>query len=92
MEASGRHAATALVRLNIDFPTKARKPGKPQAPSPVEDKKMKNKNMELRLQKLQYFSSSPQFETNNNSFDKSRAKPQIAEFHKTAVDAKPVKK
>ena len=32
LEASGRHAATALVRLNIDFPTKARKPGKPQAP------------------------------------------------------------
>ena len=48
--------------------------------------------MELRLQKLQYYSSSPQFETNNNSFDKSRAKPQIAEFHKTAVDAKLVKK
>ena len=43
LEASGRHAATALVRLNIDFPTKARKPGKPQAPSPVEDKKWRKK-------------------------------------------------
>ena len=64
----------------------------PKSHSPVEDKKMKKKNMELRLQKLQYFSSSPKSETNNNSFDKSRAKPQIAEFHKTAVDAKPVKK
>ena len=48
--------------------------------------------MELRLKKLQYYSSCPQFETNNNSFDKSRAKPQMAEFHKTAVDAKLVKK
>ena len=48
--------------------------------------------LQIRLQKLQYYSSSPQFETNNNSFDKSRAKPQIAEFHKTAVDAKLVKK
>ena len=61
----------------------------PKPPSPVEDKKMR---LQIRLQKLQYYSSSPQFETNNNSFDKSRAKPQIAEFHKTAMDAKPVKK
>ena len=64
----------------------------PKPPVQLRIKNEEEKNMELRLQKLQYYSSSPQFETNNNSFDKSRAKPQIAEFHKTAVDAKPVKK
>ena len=48
--------------------------------------------MEPRLQKLQYYSFCPQFEKNSNSFDKSKAKPQIAEFYKTAVDTKPLKK
>ena len=64
----------------------------PKSHSPVEDKKMKIKDMELRLQKLRYYYSCPQFEKNDNTFDKSTGKPQIAEFHKTAVDAKPVKK
>ena len=53
---------------------------------------MKIKDMELRLQKLRYYYSCPQFEKNDNTFDKSTGKPQIAEFHKTAVDAKLVKK